>query len=248
MVPLLTPLLFFCVTASALILTDYNNPLFNDITGLSVILGWLLTFYWASAFEPVYRFLSALKQIVLKDVMSFLFFYIFVLLAYSFGLYIIMSGVSTLAQEFPDLTDVMFELLLVGVGVESRMSSNEIAVEFTRAGYNPLFFHFLFTSYIVVTLVGLLNLVIASMVDSYQKFCKTNNHGWLQHSLKMSQNNAASHWLSDVCCGPVSKYLKVIDKYVKEETTGNLFGVGDQKNANTGQVGHKVVNTGDDKE
>ena len=224
-IPLLTPLLFCFLTVSALALTDRNSAFFNDTTSFSVIVGWLLTFYWASAFEPVYRFLSALKLIVLKDVMSFLFFYIFVLLAYSYGLYIVMSGIPNLLREFPTLQEVMFELLLVGCGVDSRMSSDVIAEEFEMAGYNPLFFHFLFTSYIIITLVGLLNLVIASMVDSYQKFNETDNHGWLQHSLKMSHNSVASYAICSLIFQPLfsPKFLNIIDRNVREETHKDLI-------------------------
>ena len=114
-----------------------------------------------------------------------------------------MSGVPNLLQEFPTLQEVMFELLLVGCGVESRMSSDIIGKEFDMAGYSPLFFHLLFTSYILVTLVGLLNLVIASMVDSYQKFSETDNHGWLQHSLKMTRNSEASYVISSLVFRPL---------------------------------------------
>ena len=212
-IPWFTPLLFFCFTVLALALTEYNSPLFTDITCLSVILGWLLSFYWASTFGPVYIFLSALKQIILKGLIPFMFFYIFVLVAYSFGLHIIMRSVPTLAQEFPDLTHVMFELLLVGFGVDSRISSYDIGNELTSAGYNPLLFHFLFTSYIVVTLMGLLNLVIGSTVDSYQTFC-----------LKMSQNDFMSNSASILIFKPLFEKLKLIDRYVRQETVGDLFG------------------------
>ena len=240
-IPLLTPLLFCIVTVGALALTDNNSAFFNDTTSLSVIIGWLLTFSWASAFEPVYRFLSALKLIVLKDIMSFLFFYIFVLLAYSYGLFIVMSGIPNLLQEFPTLQEVMFELLLVGCGVESRMSSESIAEEFEMAGYNSLFFHFLFTSYIIITLVGLLNLVIASMVDSYQKFNETDNHGWLQHSLKMSHNSMASYAICSLIFQPLFKRLRIIDRHVREETHGHLI-------SNLGDADTKVKTEGQGKE
>ena len=156
--------------------------------------------------------------------MSFLFFYIFVLLAYSYGLFIIMSGVPNLLTEFPTLQEVMFELLLVGCGVDSRMSSDTIGKEFDMAGYNPLFFHLLFTSYILVTLVGLLNLVIASMVDSYQKFTETDNQGWLQHSLKMTRNSEASYQISSQIFRPLFKCLKIIDRKVREEIFKDLEG------------------------
>ena len=74
-------------------------------------------------------------------------------------------------------------------------------------------------SYILVTLVGLLNLVIASMVDSYKKFTETDNQGWLQHSLKMTRNSEASYQISSQIFRPLFKRLKIIDGKVREESS-----------------------------
>ena len=214
LIPLVVPLLFCISTFGALQLTSYNSIFFNHVTSYSVILGWLLTFYWASAFEPVYRFISALQMIILKDVMSFLFFYIFVLLAYSHGLFIVMSSVPSLSQDYQSLNTVMFELLLVGCGADSRMSSDDIAGEFEKVGIDSMLFKFLFTSYIIVTMVGLLNLIIASMCDSYKKFTETDNQGWRQHSLKLSRNSIASYFISSKILHPLFKKLTIIEKNV----------------------------------
>ena len=48
-------MLFCFVTVSALALTNNNSAFFIATKSLSVILGWMLTFYWASGFEHVYR-------------------------------------------------------------------------------------------------------------------------------------------------------------------------------------------------
>ena len=211
LIPLVVPILFCISTFGALQLTSYNNIFFNHATSYSVILGWLLTFYWASAFEPVYRFISALQMIILKDVMSFLFFYIFVLLAYSHGMFIIMSSVPSLSQDYQSLNTVMFELLLVGCGADSRMSSDDIAAEFEKVGIDSMLFKFLFTSYIIVTMVGLLNLIIASMCDSYKKFTETDNQGWRQHSLKMSRNSIASYFIRSKLLHPLFRELTITE-------------------------------------
>ena len=149
--------------------------------------------------------------------MSFLFFYIFVLLAYSHGIYIVLSTVPSLSQEYSTLNNVLFELLLVGCGADSRMSSDDIGSEFEKVGSDPLLFKFLFTSYIIVTMVGLLNLIIASMCDSYKKFTETDNQGWRQHSLKMSRNSIASYFISSKLLQPLCKKLKITEQRVWQE-------------------------------
>ena len=239
-IPLLIPFLFFITTLGAIELTKYNDVFFSQVTSYSVILGWLLTFYWASAFEPVFRFVSALKMIILKDIMSFLFFYIFVLLAYSHGIYIVLSTVPSLSQEYPNLNNVLFELLLVGCGADSRMSSEDIGSEFEKIGDDPLLFKFLFTSYIIVTMVGLLNLIIASMCDSYKKFTETDNQGWRQHSLKMSRNSIVSYFISSKLLHPMFKKLEIIEQRVRQEK----FDVGKKQPCTCEHSECKCVKTG----
>ena len=176
LIPFILPMMFCLSTIVAIALTNYSNTYFSDMTTISLVLGWLLSFYWASAFEPVYRFLSALKIIILKDVLSFMFFYIFVLLAYAHAMYVTMSTVPVLAGNYT-LNEVMFELLLLGCGADSRMSAENIGDEFENDNENPTLFQFLFASYILITMVGLLNLVIASMCDSYKGFTETDKPG-----------------------------------------------------------------------
>ena len=177
-----------------------------------------MTFYWASsAFEPVFRFANVFKMILLKDILPFLFFYIFVLLAYSHGICIVLSSVPSLAQEYPSLNSVMYELLLVGRGADSRMSSDDIGTEFEKVAIDPLIFKLLFTSYIIVTVVCLLNLIIASMCDSYKKFTETDSPGWRQHSLKMSRNSTASYFIGSKLLQPVFKKLRITEQRVWQE-------------------------------
>ena len=89
-----------------------------------------------------------------------------VLLAYSHGMYIVMSSIPVLSLEHSTIGNVMYEFLLVGYGASSKMSSEDIEKEIEKVGMNLFWFKFLFTSYIIVTLVGLLNFIIASMCDS----------------------------------------------------------------------------------
>ena len=219
-VPFLLPMAFCLSTIVAIALTDYNDTYFSDMTTISLVLGWLLSFYWASAFEPVYRFLSALKIIILKDVLSFIFFYIFVLLAYAHAMYVTMSTVPALAGNYT-INLVMFELLLLGCGADSRMSAESIGEEFEKDNEDPTLFQFLFASYILITMVGLLNLVIASMCDSYKGFTETDNQGWRQHCLKLSRRSIVSFFICSTFLRPIFKKLKIIDKNIVCDKSGH---------------------------
>ena len=221
LVPFILPLLFCMSTLISIGLTDYNDTLFNDMTTISLVLGWILSFYWASAFEPVYKFLSALKIIILKDVLSFLFFYIFILLAYANAMYVTISTVPTLVGNYTTLNEVMFELLLLGVGADSRMSAEDIGGQFENSNQDPTLFEFLFASYIIITMVGLLNLIIASMCDSYKGFTQTDNLGWRQHCLKLSRRSIVSFFICSEFLRPIFKRLKIVEKSIKRDKGGH---------------------------
>ena len=111
----------------------------------------------------------------------------------------------------------MYELFLVGCGASSKMSSEDIEKEIEKVGTNPFWFKFLFTSYIIVTLVGLLNFIIASMCDSYTKFTETNNHGWRQHDLKMSHSRVVSFFVSTRIRHPLFKKLSITERFVRNK-------------------------------
>ena len=210
---LMMPLIFSFTTIVGLQFLNTNHDVYAYFTTISMVLGWLLTFYWAGAFEPVYRFLKALRSIILKDIISFLFFYIFVLLAFSNAIYAIMTWVPSLMEEYSDVNDVMYELLLVGCGASSRMSSEDVAAEYDRLGYSSLMFKILFTTYIFITLVGLLNLIIASMCDTYASFSRTDHEGYRQHSLIMSRRSSVGYFIGSKLIQVLfSKHLNIIDK------------------------------------
>ena len=109
LITLTMPLIFCLTTVIGLQFLNINHDVYAYFTTVSIVLGWLLTAYWGGAFEPVYRFLRALRSILLKDVISFLFFYIFVLLAFSNAIYAIMTWVPSLMEQYDDLNDVMYE-------------------------------------------------------------------------------------------------------------------------------------------
>ena len=235
LITLTMSLCFSFTTIVGLQFLNINHDIYAYFTTISIVLGWLQTFYWAGAFEPVYRFLRALRSIILKDIFSFLFFYILVLLAFSNAIYAIMTWVPSLMEEYNDVNDVMYELLLVGCGASSRMSSEDVAAEYDRLGYNSLMFKILFTTYIFITLVGLLNLIIASMCDTYTSFSRTDHEGYHQHSLIMSHRRSMGYFIASKLIQPSFTYLGIIDKFVEKET-------GDSGHDNVHNSGHYVMN------
>ncbi len=153
----------------------------------TILVGWLMTFYWASSFEPVYRFLTALYHIILKDIISFVIFYVFVLLSFAAAMYALFQTVPALKAQFHSLNEVMYELLLLGCTAESQISSGDISEKLRSSGHSPLFFHIIFGAYIITIMVLYLNLIIASMVGTYHQLANTEQNGWQKHCLSLSR-------------------------------------------------------------
>ncbi len=221
--PSFLPWIFFGFSLAALLSTSYGAITFTRLTICSVLVGWLMTFYWASSFESVYRFVTALHHIILKDVISFLIFYVFVLLAFSSAIYLLFQMVPELSEEYTDLNDVMYELLLLGCTADSRISASDISEKLRAVGRSPLGFHFLFASYIVIIMVLFLNLIIATMTDTYTKLSGTEQNGWRQHSLALSRSFLIN-LISLKILRPMFSYCRITDRnLVHNEMNGHYY-------------------------
>ena len=120
-------------------------------------------------------------------------------------------------EEYTDVDDVMYELVLVGCGATSKMSSEDITAEFENIGFSSVMFKTLFSSYIFITLVGLLNLIIASMCDTFSIFARTDHQGWQHHSLLIARRNSAGYFIGTYLLQPLFKRFKLIDRHIVQK-------------------------------
>ena len=187
LLPSFLPWCFCCLTLCSFLVGGERAYALTYIIIATMLVGWLMTFYWASSFEPVYRFLTALYHIILKDIISFVIFYVFVLISFAAAMYALFQTVPDLQVQFHNLNDVMYELLLLGCTAESRISSGEISKILKSTGHSLFFFQFIFGSYIIAIMVLYLNLIIASMVGTYHQLANTEQNGWQKHCLSLSR-------------------------------------------------------------
>ena len=221
--PSFLPWVFFCFSLAAMLSTSYGAITFTRLTICSVLVGWLMTFYWASTFESVYRFITALHHIILKDVISFLIFYVFVLLAFSSAIFLLFQTVPKLSAEYTDLNDVMYELLLLGCTADSRISASDISEKLRAVGRSPVGFHFLFAGYIVIIMVLFLNLIIATMTDTYTKLSSTEQNGWRQYSLALTRSFLIN-LISLRILHPIFSSCRIIDRNLMyDEKNGHYY-------------------------
>ncbi len=223
LLPILLPIFFFSFTLASLLVTrDHSTTLFTNTLIGSVFIGWLMTFYWTSSFEPVYRFTTALHHIILKDVLSFLVFYIFVLLAFSSGMYVLFEMVPELTRQYPTFNTILYALFLKGTFAGSRISPEEVSRILEKAGHSTVMFDFLFTSFVITTRMLFLNMITSTMMSTYRDFVGTTHNGWLQHSLQVN-NSYFLNFIAREILHPIFKKLRLIDRKVNKEESGHLY-------------------------
>ena len=188
--------LFFALTLSALIHTsDDVSKEFNKLILSSVFVGWIMTFYWARSFEPVYRFTTAFYVMIIKDMISWVLFFILVLLAFSSAFYMIFQTVPDLDPDLPwdHFPFVLYDFLLKGCRFPTKISSEDISEKMNQAGMNTFPFEFLYTIYAIIMGMFFYGMLTSTMIGTYSEFKKTNKNGWRQNSLALNKS-----WLTDL--------------------------------------------------
>ncbi len=223
LLPVLLPIFFFAFTLASLLVTSEHDTTFftNTLIG-SVFIGWLMTFYWTSSFEPVYRFTTALHHIILKDVLSFLVFYIFVLLAFASGMFVLFEMVPELTEQYPTFNSILYALFLKGTFAGSRISPEEVSKKLEQAGHSTVMFDFLFTSFIITTRMLFLNMITSTMMSTYRDFVGTTHNGWLQYSLQVN-NSYFLNLIARRILHPIFKMLGLIDRKVHQEENEHYY-------------------------
>ncbi len=218
--------LFFVLTLSALLHTSQDvGDEFNDLILSSVFIGWIMIFYWARSFEPVYRFTTALYIMIIKDMISWFLFFVLVLLAFSSAFYMILQTVPNLDPDFPwdHFHFIVYDFLLKGCGMQSKISAEDVSEKMKLAGMNPVPFEFLYTVYAIITGVFFYGMLTSTMFTTYGEFVQTSKYGWRQNSL--AQNKS---WLSDMLAEnilhPFFKTVKITSRKVyKSPNSGHYY-------------------------
>ena len=218
-IPFICPVVFFFMTLFSLLTATLDKTVFSYTISISILVGWLMTFYWASAFEPVYRFLTALKFIILNDILSFLIFYIFVLLAFSGAIYVLFQMSPELSTQFPSYGVILHDMLLLisPAAGEAQITAADVRDKLQQASIDPKLFDALFIIYIIVNGWLFIGMITSTMVSTYTDLGKTEQYGWRQHSLKISKASYARNLIADLILHPLFKNMKIVDRNLEHE-------------------------------
>ncbi len=183
--PTITSISFSVLTICWLFMYLDSDPMQSYISATCLLIGWLLTICFSHGFESVHGFTQMLANIFVRDVVRFFFLYMFILLGFGFAFETLIQLSVDLQEEFPD-TAIVFQQtfgMMIGAG---DLMVEDIDTRFSNHGYSATYFKFLYLTYALVTVVVLLNLLIAMMSDSYAEVKEREGTSYRVESIAMA--------------------------------------------------------------
>ncbi|XP_041371421.1 uncharacterized protein LOC121384979 [Gigantopelta aegis] len=150
----------------------------------SLLLGWLFTISFTRGFKLIHYFWKMIQHMIIKDVLKFLFVYLFVLLAFSFCVHVLFQVSPALIANYASPLDTMFLFfnLMIGMG---ELFDGSVATSLQAVGRSTLYIKILYIIYMILGTIVLLNLLIAMMNDSYSDILRRRQLGWRIESVQL---------------------------------------------------------------
>ena len=150
----------------------------------SLLLGWLFTISFTRGFKLIHYFWKMIQHMIVKDVLKFLFVYLFVLLAFSFCVHVLFQVSPGLISTYPSPLDTMFLFfnLMIGMG---ELFDGTVSTNLAVVGRSSLYIKILYIIYMILGTIVLLNLLIAMMNDSYSDILRRRQLAWRIESVQL---------------------------------------------------------------
>ena len=151
-----------------------GNYLQVPLYGFSVVCGWCFSIFFLNVFRPTALFSVMIERLLFRDLLIFAFCYFLISCGFAAALAANMNY-RTVPESFwySDWKFTLFNLFRTMVGATEN---NELFEDLPREvyGYNIL----LFTIYVVLTIIFLLNMLIASMSSTYSLIAEKQDLFW----------------------------------------------------------------------
>ncbi|XP_038615305.1 transient receptor potential cation channel subfamily V member 3 isoform X1 [Tachyglossus aculeatus] len=140
---------------------------------LAMALGWANMLYYTRGFQSMGMYSVMIQKVILHDVLKFLFVYIVFLLGFGVALASLIEKCPPNESEcssYGSFSDAVLELfkLTIGLGDLSIQQNSKY----------PILFLFLLITYVILTFVLLLNMLIALMGETVENISKESERIW----------------------------------------------------------------------
>ncbi|XP_071101888.1 transient receptor potential cation channel subfamily V member 4-like [Haliotis cracherodii] len=158
----------YSLLVAALLYQFYALELYSMHNTLSItlLIGWLTTLSFTQGLKPIRFFWRMILQMIMIDVYKILFVYAFVLLSFSFALHVLFQISAPIIETYPTPFHTMFLVFRLMFGM-SELFDNNFENNMKKAGGSLALPIIIFTVYIVLATLILLNILIAMMNTSY---------------------------------------------------------------------------------
>jgi len=181
-------------------LTSESYEYYVAVTGVVLLLGWIANLYFFGAVRKDFSIFSlVVSEIMRKDIPSFMLFFGFTVLAYSFAMHALRAASCT-PSEFVD--DTFFSVLSSAFGIgdfyEATMDDSTCASKSMQYVFEMTYF-----LYVCATMIILLNVLIAMLNHRYERAKSKTETIWRFQMLSVMRALERHKTLAKV----VKKYL-----------------------------------------
>ena len=163
--------------------------------GNFLLFGWLLVLIPARTYSPIYNFLSTLKFIIIKDMVPFVLFHIIITVAFSCTLQLQFQllTVNTISEAedargfhefFTKSGTVLYELIILTTGMDTDLKHvQNVADMFHEDRQSSMYVEALLIIYGIISVIILLNMLIAMMGTTLSMVVEEHGTGWRQYQV-----------------------------------------------------------------
>ena len=190
--------LFFSFAWGQFILkSDENIKEYTWVKGVFLLFGWLLLLIPMRTYSKIYHFLSTLQSIIIDDMLPFVLFYLFITIAFSCAIQLQFRLLSTeavptdgsangLEAIYNSLWKVIVELIVVTTGLETDLRNVQVVTDlFQGDNLNSSFVRLLLIAYTILSVIVLLNMLIAMMGTTMSVVMEREGTGWRQYQVEL---------------------------------------------------------------
>ena len=140
---------------------------------LAMALGWANMLYYTRGFQSMGMYSVMIQKVILHDVLKFLFVYILFLLGFGVALASLIEKCSKDKKDcssYGSFSDAVLELFKLTIGLGD--------LNIQQNSTYPILFLFLLITYVILTFVLLLNMLIALMGETVENVSKESERIW----------------------------------------------------------------------
>ncbi|XP_027704652.1 transient receptor potential cation channel subfamily V member 3 isoform X3 [Vombatus ursinus] len=140
---------------------------------LAMALGWANMLYYTRGFQSMGMYSVMIQKVILHDVLKFLFVYIVFLLGFGVALASLIEKCphkETECSSYGSFSDAVLELFKLTIGLGD--------LNIQQNSKYPILFLFLLITYVILTFVLLLNMLIALMGETVENISKESERIW----------------------------------------------------------------------